>query len=305
MNRYERLISKANKGNTILMDGAIGTESERRGIIQLNNAWNGGAALKNPRVLREIHEEYIKSGAEIIISNTFANSKHALEDANEEHNFLNFNEAGIRLAIQARESLNENDVLVAGSVSYWTWSGRKPSLKKLEESIEEQVTTMANSGADLIALEMMVDIEQMLVTLKAAKTSGLPIWVGLSCELNKSNNIDLLGGDSLEKAINVLQNKDIDVINIMHTNVAHTLPALKSLKEIWLGMIGAYAHSGSYKNSNSCEETYWAFEEVISPEKFYDYAKEWKNIGVNFIGGCCGINAEHIKYLKKNFKNIN
>ena len=91
MNRYQDLILRAKKGETILMDGATGTECERRGVPQLKNAWNGGAALSHPEILMGVHKDYIKSGSEIIISNTFANTKHALEDAGQLENFEKYN----------------------------------------------------------------------------------------------------------------------------------------------------------------------------------------------------------------------
>ncbi len=301
MSKYKKLITRARK-STILMDGATGTEAERRGIPQLKNAWNGGAALLNPDILREIHEDYIRCGAEIIISNTFANSKHALEDAGEVHNFIIYNEAGVKIALEARDNLSNTDVLVAGGISYWTWTGRKPTLSQLQESIEEQANVMASSGADFLILEMMIDIEQMLVTLEAAKTAGLPIWVGLSCVLNNKGNICLEEGDLLLDAISVLSSNDIDAIHIMHTEIENILPSLKVLKSKWNGLIGVYPNSGTYANTVDLKSTVWAFEDVIVTEKFIRHAKIWHDFGVNFIGGCCGINVDHIKHLSKILK---
>ena len=60
-------------------------------------------------------------------------------------------------------------------------TGNKPSLSELNSSITQQAIIMADAGADLIMLEMMIDIEQMMTTLKAAQASGLPVWVGLTC----------------------------------------------------------------------------------------------------------------------------
>ena len=79
MSRYQDLILRARNGETILLDGATGTECERRGVPQLKHAWNGGAALSHPEILLDVHKDYIRSGSEIIITNTFANTKHALE----------------------------------------------------------------------------------------------------------------------------------------------------------------------------------------------------------------------------------
>ena len=78
MNRYDRLMKKAQDRDVILMDGATGTEIERRGVAQLANAWNGGGAMSDPDTVIAVHGEYISKGAEIIISNTFAIAKYAL-----------------------------------------------------------------------------------------------------------------------------------------------------------------------------------------------------------------------------------
>ena len=112
------------EGKCIMIDGATATELERRGVPQLKNAWNGGAALSHPEILMGVHKDYIKSGSEIIISNTFANTKHALEDAGLSNNFEEYNLEGVRLAIETRNNLSEN-VLVAGGISYWTWTTHK------------------------------------------------------------------------------------------------------------------------------------------------------------------------------------
>jgi len=72
--RYKSVIKRINNGERILIDGATGTECERRGVPQVLNAWNSGAALSHPDIVRSIHEEYIECGAEIIITNTFSSS---------------------------------------------------------------------------------------------------------------------------------------------------------------------------------------------------------------------------------------
>jgi S-methylmethionine-dependent homocysteine/selenocysteine methylase len=79
MNRYNRLMKKSQDKDVILMDGATGTEIERRGVAQLANAWNGGGAMSDPEIVIVVHEEYISKGAEVIISNTFANGRHAMQ----------------------------------------------------------------------------------------------------------------------------------------------------------------------------------------------------------------------------------
>ena len=303
MNRYNSLITKARNGELILFDGATGTEAERRGVPQLKHAWNGGAALTHPEILREIHEDYIKLGAKIIITNTFANNLHTLEDSNHDKDFYKVNKIGLNIALNARKNMHkEDEVLVAGGISYWTWTGRYPTNNHLKKSIEEQSIIFFSGGADFIILEMMVDIEKTLITLNSAKKSGLPIWVGLSCKANSNGEICLLDGENLKDIVKILSNEKIDVINIMHTDMEYVLPALKDLKSHWKGLIGVYPHSGSYTELGYRSDTKWRFNSVISPDDFLKYTKVWIDFGVNFIGGCCGINCDHISKLSKIIK---
>ena len=293
MNQYSKLIKRAQNGECILIDGATGTEVERRGVPQLDNAWNGGGALSHPEIVKQIHKDYIDLGAEIVISNTFATTKHALTDANQENNFEVLNRRGVELAVQAKEELKNDKVLVAGGISYWTWTGNKPSLEELKLSVTEQAQIMRDAGADFIMLEMMIDIEQMITTIEAAQSSGLPLWIGLTCEPNISNEMCLRDGDKLENVINVIKSYNPDVINIMHTEVEFVDRCLDILQSQWKGLIGVYAHSGKSVNGK------WTFNNVISAQEYCEYSAKWKHQGASFIGGCCGVHTEHIDLMNK------
>jgi len=293
MSQYSKLIKRAQDGECILIDGATGTEVERRGVPQLDNAWNGGGALSHPEIVKQIHKDYIDLGAEIVISNTFATTKHALTDAKQENNFEALNRRGVELAVQAKEELKNDKVLVAGGISYWTWTGNKPSLEELKLSVTEQAQIMRDAGADFIMLEMMIDIEQMITTIEAAQSSGLPLWIGLTCEPNISNEMCLRDGDKLENVINVIKSYNPDVINIMHTEVEFVDRCLDILHSQWEGLIGVYAHSGKSVNGE------WTFNNVISAQEYCEYSAKWKHRGVSFIGGCCGVHTEHIDLMNK------
>ena len=308
MNRYDKFISRLYKNEKILIDGGTGTEVEKRGVPQLKNAWNAGGALTHPEIIKEIHEDFIKEGAEIIISNTFATCKHLMKDADCLDDFELVNKRSIELAVEARNNLNKNDVLVAGGISHWSFTNKLPSLNDLEDGASEQSIIMRETGADLILLEMMIDIPRMLSVLKGARKSNLPIWVGLSCEpdakgvmrllsgqkdlLNSSPNLRV--GETLEEAITSLKDQNIPLINIMHTDVEYIDECLSIVKNNWDGLVGVYAHSGDDIQME------WTFDQVISPNDYLKYCERWLNKGVNIIGGCCGTGPEHIKHLREN-----
>ena len=105
MSRYQDLILRARNGETILLDGATGTECEERNSQQTRLEWRCG--LVSSRNSLDVHKDYIRSGSEIIITNTFANTKHALEDAGQLENFEKYNIEGARLAIEAENNFQK------------------------------------------------------------------------------------------------------------------------------------------------------------------------------------------------------
>ena len=291
MSRYSELMQRIHAGECILIDGATGTEIERRGVPQLDDAWNGGGALSHPEILRAVHEDYLRLGAEIIISNTFATHYYALRDAGETESFEEYNRRGVELAIEARDITQKPNALVAGGISYWSWSGNHPTIEDLKTATERQVEIIANAGADLFMLEMMIDIDKMLILLDAAQSTGLPVWVGFTCEPNVQGVVCLRNGEPLSDALAVIENRQVDLVNIMHTEVEDIDACLEVVQSNWSGSVGVYAHS-----SRSVDH-HWIFENTISPADYCAAARRWIDRGVRIIGGCCGIEPRHIEQL--------
>ncbi len=296
--RYEALVTHLNAGQHVLIDGATGTEVERRGVPQLENAWNGGGALSHPEIVRTVHEDYIGVGAKIIISNTFATSLHALRDAGVAHDFAAYNQRAVELAVEARDRMAVADVLVAGGISYWSWTGDHPPLDELQDNVAKQAAIMRDAGADLLMLEMMIGIDRMLSTLEGAQSSGLPVWVGLTCNPADDGTIVLRNGEPLADALAALSGKNVALINIMHTEVMHIDDALDVVDAHWDGLKGVYAHTGRHANHK------WTFDDTISPSDYADAAECWLARGVRIIGGCCGIRVDHIDALRRRFADI-
>ena len=296
MKKYLNLIEEMQAGQCLLIDGATATEMERRGVPQLKNAWNGGGAMTHPKVLKDIHKSYLVSGARVIISNTFATCKHTLQDAGEVHNFYELNSSAVRLAKACCADLEKEDALVAGGISYWSFTENHPTLNLLKSNITEQAKILADAGADLLILEMMVDIDRMMVTLQASAETNLPIWVGLSCKLNENGRMSLLNGEPLQKAIkSIAEGKvKVDLINIMHTDVEVVDECIEVLSSEWAGLKGVYAHSGKMVG------TEWTFNDVISKEEYSKFVSRWIDKGINLVGGCCGITTEHMRYISQN-----
>lgn len=291
-----------------MIDGGTGTEVERRGVPQLENAWNGGGSLSHPDIVRSIHEDYLRHGAEIIISNTFATSRNLLEDAGVPKLFVDYNKKSVELAREACQKMGRENALVAGGVSHWSFTGRLPSISALESGAADQAAIMRDAGADLIMLEMMIEIPRMLAVLRGAMTSGLPVWVGLSCAPDADGYMCLQARHTDENgrvtgeprqpmidAIDALKGKEIPVLSIMHTDVEDIHRCLDILDEHWDGLVGVYAHSGGFVDGG------WTFDNTISPKDFATAGRSWMDRDVSLIGGCCGIRPDHMEELNKSF----
>jgi S-methylmethionine-dependent homocysteine/selenocysteine methylase len=124
MNQYHALVQRLHDGDRILIDGATGTEIERRGIPMVDNAWNGGGALTHPDIVCQVHEDYIRCSAQIVISNTFSTSRHVLQDAGLEEHFEFLNRRGVELAREARINMQTPNVLVSGGTTPWYCTAR-------------------------------------------------------------------------------------------------------------------------------------------------------------------------------------
>ena len=297
MSRYSRLMQRVHAGERILMDGATGTEIERRGVPQLDNAWNGGGALSHPDILRAVHEDYLRLGVEIIISNNFATHYYALRDAGEADRFEAYNRRGVELAIEARDNMQMPNALVAAGISYWSWSGNHPTLEDLKTATERQVEILADAGAELFLLEMMIDIDKMLILLDAARSTGLPVWVGFTCKPDAQGVVCLRNGEPLSDALAAIADRQVDLVNIMHTEVDDIDACLEALQSNWSGPVGVYAHSGEFSGDRII------FDNTISPADYCAAAKRWIDRGVNVVGGCCGIQPRHIEQLAKIVEN--
>lgn len=295
--RYDRIMRSITDGIPLLIDGATGTEVERRGVAKIAKAWNAGGTLSHPDTVQAIHEDYIRAGANIIISNTFATHRSALEDAGISDQFEAYNRRSVEIACEARDNLQADHVLVAGGMSHCSFTGNEPTLSALQANAAEQAIIMEQAGAELFMLEMMTKIDPMLAVLDGALASALPVWVGFSCTLDENSDIVLNHGESFAEAIATLDERDVPMLNVMHTDVSIVDQCLDVVEASWRGEIGVYAHSGEYVTGD------WVFDDVITPDAYTRYVDRWLSRGVRVIGGCCGIGPHHIEHLAAHWPN--
>jgi homocysteine S-methyltransferase len=279
-------------GETILIDGATGTELELLDVPTVENAWCALASLTSPESVLDVHRRNLDVGAELIIANTFVCSRHVLESAGHGEQFELLNRRGIELARQARDR-SGREAVVAGSISTTTQGLAKPPFDVAVANFNDQVSIQAEAGVEMFALEMMRDIELTQAILDAIRPTGIPVLLGYSCELSDDGPQLISGGPSLADALAAIDGQSIEILAIMHTEVADTDACLDIVFEHWSGPVGVYAHTGGWAPPN------WVFENMISADDYAEASLRWVERGVQVIGGCCGIGPDHIAVLGK------
>ncbi len=300
------LSERLNNNEIILLDGGVSTEIQKRGVPLHSNVWSGLTTKTHPDEVLQVHEDYIRAGSQVITANTYATARHVLESINLGHESKMINLKSVQLAQQARDNVADGEVWIAGSMSSMpplTASQEVAVGKHVEASYQELAESLAQAGVDLIIAEMMRDIDNATMVIKAAVSTGLPVWIGYSTMMAedgadvrslrwKSNDstTESLDFATLVKTLSPLGGQ---AAGIMHTQVNNIDPALEVLGRHWSGPKLAYAETGRLLVPD------WSFEEICSPQ---DYAKEiegWiKKHGVQIVGGCCGTGPEHIRALK-------
>jgi S-methylmethionine-dependent homocysteine/selenocysteine methylase len=300
---YDTIQARLDAGEVIVLDGGTGTEMQRLGAPMSREVWCALATRTHPQVVRRVHAAFIEAGADIVTANTYASSPLIMA----RHGYLDETEELDKAAVEiARDAASQADrpVCVAGSMSVMRpiipgtdridpdWSLPERESRDL---FRRKAEALAATGVDLIIMEMMRDGDYSLWASEAARDTGLPVWIGLSCRTRESDGA-LVGYNRedcpLEDVIALLAGTGPRAMAIMHSSINDTDAALPLLHSLWGGPYGAYPESGHFTIPD------WVFGE-IAPGAFAEHALGWVRAGAQIVGGCCGVTPEHIAALSR------
>jgi len=298
---YEKLKGRLDDGSVVILDGATGTELQRRGVDMDPAAWCGVATLENDRLLSEIHRDYIAVGAEVITANTFASSRLMLSPAGYGDQVEEINRRAVEAALKARDAAPEGKAVVAGSLSHMIPIAEGtdksdlstiPSDAALSEAFHELAGILKASGVELIILEMMYHPVRAKLALEAAQATGLPIWFGLSARRNDQGEaISFYHVDDLplSAVTRLLPGAGVDAAGCMHSGADLIAAAQAETRKAFDGALMAYPDGGYFEMPD------WRFVDVIDPQRMEDFFLDWLKQGTQIIGACCGLTVEHIQ----------
>lgn len=288
------LNQKISSGSVVTIDGGTGTGLESRGVPMVDNGWSVMAQLEYPDILRQLHRDYIDAGAEVIITNTFGAGRHLLEPGGIGDRVEDAHRQAVSIARQARDEA-EHPVAIAGSISCYMADPGDPSwLARLSDTYNEQVELLVEAGIDLIALEMMEHPRLAVPAVQAAVASGLPVWLGISSRMTPDGLMTSFEPETvtMQETLQALITEPVDAVMVMHTSVPDVQPTLDLVARYWDGPTGVYPESGYFI------EPHWQFVDIIEPQDLVDASHGWVDQGAQLIGGCCGLDADHISALR-------
>ena len=288
-------------GRPLILDGATGTELQKRGVPMDGALWNALATASHPQILTQIHRDYLETGSQVVITNTFATSRFLLDHAGLASRFEELNGKAAEIALRARELAGQTACWVAGAISSVTFDQDQelPTRATARRDFADQAQIFAAAGVDLIVLETMFDMDLTAAALEGAAATGLPVWVGFSVERGADNSLQSMSMHehfSLQALLEGLDPSLPQAVGIMHSLTEDTGAALEVLRTLWQGPRYAYAHSGEFKMPN------WQFSDIISPTDYAAEAQNWVNAGTAAVGSCCGLGPEHIQALVQTFR---
>jgi S-methylmethionine-dependent homocysteine/selenocysteine methylase len=274
-----------------LLDGATGTELNRRGVDTGLPLWSANALTTDAglNVLRQVHLDYLNAGADIITTNTFRTHRRVLVGKG-----FSARELTLRAVATAKEAIAEfgEPAIVAGSLSALEDCYRPDLVPPADECLAEhfeRIQHLVEGGVDLLLIETMNSVREAVIAAKIATATGLPTWVTFVCD----NKGLILSGESLTHAAELLMPLGVKALGV-NCMPAHTVAEpLAELREI----CGEDFPLMAYGNVDN--EQGWVNTDSTAPEGYLQYARTWP---AQIIGGCCGSTPEHIRKLKQGWK---
>lgn len=269
-----------------VFDGAVGTRFYDKGIF-INRSYDE-LNLVQPDIVREVHNEYVKAGADIIETNTFGATRHKLQQHGLETKLKEINLAGAELA---REAAGE-DVFVAGAIGPLDLRIEPygpTSFDEAKEMFKEQISALLEGGVDLFILETFSDLSEIQQAIRAIKElCDLPIVAQMTI---KTDGKTIFGADA-ELVAQRLDEYGADVIGLnCGVGPTHILTALEKMRAVTTKKLAAQPNAGLPRDVQG-RQFY-----MSSPEYMSKFAKRFIKAGASFVGGCCGTTPQHIKLI--------
>jgi len=285
--------SALDSGRVILLDGAMGTELYRRGIF-INRCYDD-LSRTAANLIREIHQEYRKAGADVLETNTFGANRFRLRGYGLEAAVEEINTAAARLA---REVAGD-ELFVAGSIGpigLRLEPYGATSRQEAREAFRDQAAALAEGGADLFILETFSDLEEIRQAVAGCRdASELPVIGQMTIQTDRQTTY----GDTPEHIARELEELGVDAVGLnCSVGPAIILEAIGQMSRATDLPISAVPNAGLPKEVQG-RKMYLA-----DPEYMASYARKLVQAGTRIVGGCCGTTPAHIREMANQLRAV-
>ncbi len=289
----DNFLQIVNGDAALILDGAMGTELARHGVPIELPLWSAAAIRSTPGIVRQIHLDYIRAGADIITTATFRTDTRTFGKAGLDRREA---EQATRLAIElardaGEQAKTERKIWIAGSMSPLEdcyHPELTPDKNTAFREHREKAGWLAAGGVDVILIETMNTAREALAASIAALETGLPVLT--SFILNSGG--DIFNGDDLPETVRDLTSEGIHGYALNCTHHSTITKAIEKLVTTIGPPMAVYANAGIF--DPLCG---WQEDPQFNPQFYAGVADRWHRLGVRIIGGCCGTTPEHIRAL--------
>ncbi len=288
--------ARALRRSVRVLDGATGTELERRGVACTLPLWSAHALLAAPEIVRAIHREYAAAGVDALTANTFRTQPYVLERAGLAARAAELSALAVRLAREAAQDAGAQEMLVLGSappLEDCYRPERVPDAATLAREHAAHARNLVRAGVDAVLLETMNSAREAEAAARAAREAGAEVLVSFVC----GPHARLLSGEPLAEALERVRTSSplaVGVNCLPCANAAPCLPVLRACGIPFLvyANLGAAGVGGSFRPAPELE-----------PAVFASEASSWIRAGAAWVGGCCGSTPAHLAAVVESERN--
>ena len=292
---------------TRILDGGMGQELLARGMEANGTLWSANALLqeKYHKLLLDTHLDFIKSGAEIIVTTTFTTRRMRLRDNNVEDKFEYLNTKAGEIAKKAKD-LNPH-VLIAGGLppQYLTYEADTRSSDEIKENFYDQAKLL-NPFIDFFYFDVLSSVREFKLAIEAIKSFDKPYLVGAHI----SEGIKLPSGENISEIITKINHKNLLGLILSCVSPENYEENLNEIKSLGIpfgfklnGFVTTKPPSGYTNNFNKSKtgnpNDFLGQRIDLTPKKMALFAKKFKSAGATILGGCCETRPSHIKELSR------
>ena len=285
---------------TRVLDGGMGQELLARGMRPNGTLWSANALLDENyhQLVLDTHRDFVKAGAEVIVTTTFTTRRKRLRDNNVEDKFEYLNKKAGQIAFAVKKEFP--NIFVAGGLppQNLTYEADDRSEEEIIKNIKEQAKLL-NPYVDFFYFDVWSSIKEFKCGIKAIKEFNKPYLVGIHI----SEGTKLPSGENISDIKNIIDEKLLGIMLscVSPENYEINLNELKSLNVPFGFKINGFittkpknGYSSTFTKLNGNPNEFLGHREDLTPQKIGKIVKRFKESGATILGGCCETRPSHI-----------